>query len=109
MRLGLGLLAFAHGALQLPVVDLAHKSWKEKALEALQSHASFLLTGHGLGNSSCGAWGEALEAARQLFALPLEEKKDIAASSARGYLAVGAESGTKRCFECKETERFLSS
>ncbi|CAK9106411.1 2-oxoglutarate-dependent dioxygenase (Ascochitine biosynthesis cluster protein 3), partial [Durusdinium trenchii] len=57
-----------------------------------------------------GLWGQALEAARQLFALPEDVKLQVAAGPpsvdapvVRGYFGVGAESGTRSSrFECKE-------
>eukprot|EP00913_Durusdinium_trenchii_P004315 g4000.t1 len=102
--------SLALAEIQLPVVDLEKSHWKERALDALRTSSAFLLTNHGLGTSSSGLWGQALEAARQLFALPEDVKLQVAAGPpsvdapvVRGYFGVGAESGTRSSrFECKE-------
>ncbi|CAE7639945.1 unnamed protein product [Symbiodinium sp. CCMP2456] len=95
---------------ELPVVDLAKADWKEQALEALQKHASFYLTNHGLGDFGRGTVGAAFQASERLFATKELWKRAIDAGPppkdfpvVRGYFGVGAESGTKRLrFECKE-------
>lgn len=109
-RLLLVVSSASSAEIQLPVVDLEKSNWKERAVEVLQTHASFLLVNHGLGNSSSGLWGKALSASRQLFALPEESKAEVAAGPptadapvVRGYFGIGAESGTRASrFECKE-------
>mmetsp|Transcript_8787 Transcript_8787/g.20309 ORF Transcript_8787/g.20309 Transcript_8787/m.20309 type:complete len:377 (+) Transcript_8787:23-1153(+) len=102
--------AEAAAATELPIVDLAKLDWKERAIEALQSHASFYLVNHGLGDSSHGLVGAAFNASARLFALKEEAKRAVDAGPppadfpvVRGYFAVGAESGTRKSrFECKE-------
>lgn len=104
--------ANAPGEMHLRVVDLASQSWAKEGLDALVEDAAFFLTGHELGGSdSGGTVGAAFEAASKLFALPEASKAEIVAgsplpgtSAVRGYLGVGAESGTRASrFECKES------